>query len=57
MLATEIFKSKTVVSPEFTNAILYFMEGPYNLISKYTLERKRDHTIYDSSQSLSSLSQ
>ena len=57
MLATDIFKSKTAVSPEFTNAIFYFVQGPYNLISNYTLERKRDHTVYDSSESLSSLSQ
>ena len=31
------------------------MEGPYNLRSNYTLESKRDHTVYHGSESLSSL--
>ena len=55
LLATEIFKSKTGVSPELMNDIFHFVERPYNLRSDYTLERKRDHTVYHSSESLSSL--
>ena len=39
-LATEIFKSKTGVSPELMNDIFHFVERPYNLRSDYTLERK-----------------
>ena len=37
------------------NDIFYFVEGPYNLRSDYTLKRKRDHTVYHGSESLSSL--
>ena len=37
------------------NDIYQFVERPYNLRSKYTLERKRDHTAYHGSESLSSL--
>ena len=55
LLATEIFKSKTGVSPELMNGISYFVERPHNLRSDYTLERKRDHTVYHGSESLSSL--
>ena len=55
LLASEIFKSKTGVSPELMNDIFHFVERPYNLRSDYTLERKRDHTIYHGSESLSFL--
>ena len=55
LLATEIFKSKTGVSPELMNDIFHFVKRPYNLRSDYTLERKRDHTVYHGSESLSSL--
>ena len=55
LLATEIFKSKTGVSSELMNDIFHFVERPYNLRSDYTLERKRDHTVYYGSESLSSL--
>ena len=55
LLATEIFKSKTGVSPELMNDIFNFVERPYNLRRDYTLERKRDHTVYHGSESLSSL--
>ena len=44
LLVTEIFKSKTGVSPEFMNDMLHFFERPYILRSNYTLERKRDHS-------------
>ena len=54
-LATKIFKSKPGVSPELMNDIFHFVKRPYNLRSDYTLERKRDHTIYHGSESLSSL--
>ena len=37
------------------NDIFHFVERPYNLRSDYTLERKRDHTVYHGSESLSSL--
>ena len=53
--ATEIFKSKIGVPPELMNDIFHFLERPYNLRSDYTLERKRDHTVYHGSESLSSL--
>ena len=55
LLATEIFKSKTGVLPELMNAILHFVERPYNLRNDYALVRKRDHTVYHGSQSHSSL--
>ena len=55
LLATEIFKSKTGMSPELMNDILHFVERPYNLRSDYTIERKRDHTVYYGTESLSSL--
>ena len=55
LLATEIFKSKTGASPELMNDIFHFVEWPYNLKSDYTLERKRDNTVYHGSESLSSL--
>ena len=55
LLATEIFKFKTGVSPELMNDIFHFVERLYNLRSDYTLERKRDHTVDHSSESLSSL--
>ena len=55
LLINEIFKSKTGVSPELMNDIFHFVEKPYNLRSDYTLERKRDHTVYHGSESLSSL--
>ena len=54
LLATEIFKSKTGVSPELMNDIFHFVKRPYNLRSDYTLERKRDHTVYHASEILSS---
>ena len=52
LLATEIFKPKTGVSPELMNDIFHFVERPYNLRSDYTLKRKRDHTIYHGSENL-----
>ena len=52
LLINEIFKSKTGVSPELMNDIFHFVEKPYNLRSDYTLERKRDHTVYHGSESL-----
>ena len=55
LLATEMFKSKTGVSLKLMNDIFHFVESPYNLRSDYTLERKRDHTGYHISESLSSL--
>ena len=55
LLATEIFKSKTGLSPELMNNIFHFVERPYSLRCNYTLERKRDHTVYHCSESLSSL--
>ena len=55
LLATEIFKSKIGMSPELINDIFHFVERPYNLRSDYTLERKRDHTVYHGLESLSSL--
>ena len=55
LLATEIFKSKTGVLPELMNDMFHFVARPYNLRSDYTLERKRDHTVYHGSESLSSL--
>ena len=55
LLINEIFKSKTGVSPELMNDIFHFVGKPYNLRSDYTLERKRDHTVYHGSESLSSL--
>ena len=54
LLATEIFKSKTGVSPELMNDTFHFVERPYNLRSDYTLERKRDHTVYHGAEILSS---
>ena len=39
-LATEIFKSKTGVSPELMNDIFHFVERSYNSRSNYTLQRK-----------------
>ena len=54
LLATEIFKSKTGVSPELMNDIFHFVERPSNLTCDYTLERKRDHAVYHDSESLSS---
>ena len=54
LLATEILKSKTGVSPEFMS-IFHFVERLYNLRSDYTLERKRDHTVYHGTESVSSL--
>ena len=55
LLATEIFKSKSGVSPELMNDIFHFVKRPHNLRSDHTLERKRDHTVYRCSESLSSL--
>ena len=55
LLATEIFKSKTRVSPELMNDIFNFVERPYNLRKDFTLERKGDHTVYHGSESLYSL--
>ena len=55
LLATEIFKSTTGVSLELMNDIFHFVERPCNLRSDYILERKRDHTVYHGSESLSSL--
>ena len=49
LLATEIFKSKTGMSPELMNDIFHFVERPYNLRSDYTLKRKQDDTVYHSS--------
>ena len=37
------------------NDIFHFVERAYNLRSGYTLERKRDRTVYHGSESLSSL--
>ena len=37
------------------NDIFLFVEKPYNLRSNYTLKRKRYHTVYHGSESLSSL--
>ena len=55
LLATEIFESKTRVSPELMNDISHFVERPYNLKRGYTLKRKGDHTVYHGSESLSCL--
>ena len=55
LVVTEIFKSKTRESLELMNDVFYFVERPYNLSRNYTLERKRDHTVYHGSESVSSL--
>ena len=55
MLAIEISKSITGVLPQLMNDIFHFVERPYKLRNDYTLERKQDHTVYHSSESLSSL--
>ena len=55
LLATEIFKSKTGVSPGMMNDFFHFVERPYNLRSNYKLEGKRHRTISHGSESLSSL--
>ena len=57
LLSTEIFKSKTGVSPELMNDIFHFEERPYNFRSDYTLERKQDHTVYHGSESFFPCSQ
>ena len=54
LLVTEIFKSKTGLSPELMNDSYHFVEKFYNLRSE--LGRKRDHIVYHGSESLSSLS-
>ena len=54
LLAIEIFKSKTRVSPKLMND-LPFCGKTYNLGNDYTLERKRDHTLYHGSESFLSL--
>ena len=46
LLAIEISKSKTGVSPELMNDIFHFVERPHNLRSNYILKRKRDNTVY-----------
>ena len=56
-LATEIFKSKTGMSPELINENFHFLEKPYNFRSNYTLEKRWHHTIYQSSTSISFLTQ
>ena len=55
LLATEIFNSKTGVSPELMKDIFHFVERRHDFTSDYTLERKRDHTINHGSDRLSSL--
>ena len=46
LLATEVFESKTGMPHELMNDILHFVESPYSLRSKYTLERNRNYTTY-----------
>ena len=55
LLATEMFKSKTGVSPELMNDICHFVERPCTLKSNYTSERILDHTVHHGSESLSFL--
>ena len=52
---SEIFKSKTGMSPKFMNDIFHFVERFHNLRSNYTLKRKRYYTVYHGSESVSSL--
>ena len=51
LLATGIFRSKTGISPELMSDTFHFVERPYNLRSNYKLQRKRDHTFYQGSES------
>ena len=50
--ATEVFESKTGMPHELMNDILHFVESPYSLRSKYTLERNQNYTAYHGSESL-----
>ena len=56
LLATGIFKSKSGVSPELMN-IFHFVGRSYHFTRSYTLERRRDHTVYHGSESFFPCSQ
>lgn len=54
LLATEIYKSKIGMSPDLTN-IFQLVGRPYNLRSNFTLELKRNYTLYHDPENFSSL--
>ena len=55
LLATEIFKFKNGIAPELMSDIFQFVKKPYNLRNRSILQRKRTKTVYNGSETLSSL--
>lgn len=51
VVATEIFKYKTGMSPELMNDTFPFIEKP-TIWENYALERNQDYTVYHGSGSL-----
>ena len=56
LLATEIYKSKIGMSPDLMNDIFQLVGRPYNLRRNFTLEVKRNYTLYHDPENFSSLS-
>ena len=54
-LATEIYKAKNKISPEFVNSLFEFNNKNYNFRNASFLKRKRHFTVHYGSESLVSL--
>ena len=55
ILATEIYKAKSKISPEVVNSLFEFTNKNYNLRNVALLKRKRYFTVHFASESLVSL--
>ena len=54
ILATEIYKSKNDLRPKIMKDTFHFIQKPYNLRNDPELQRRRNHTVYFGTESISS---
>ena len=52
ILATEIYKVRNDLGPEFMKDIFHFVKKPYNMRNDSTLERRRNRTVYFGTESI-----
>ena len=55
ILATEIYKAKNDLGPKIMKDTFHFVQKPYNLRNDAELKRRRNHTLYFGTESISSL--
>ena len=55
ILATEIYKARNDLGPKIMKDIFHSVQKPYSLRNDSTLQRRRIHTVYFGTESISSV--